>query len=165
MSDRPNVESTLILSRKDGSIIKTAGFTGETRRKRALSAAPETTNNQNATSEDAAGAENDKLTPAEELAASVFQFMKAAGILGATLATMTNDYGRESGSYTAKASNDAAQSSATDDSTNGLAGRSDAQVQLLRLRIKQLEVIIYPDPQYICCVVQRVGKQPGMDGR
>lgn len=33
------------------------------------------------------------------------------------------------------------------------------QVQLLRLRTKRQEIIIYPDSNYICCVVQSVGKQ------
>jgi hypothetical protein len=37
--------------------------------------------------------------------------------------------------------------------------RDESQVQLLRLRIKSREIIVFPDPQYLCCVVQRVGKQ------
>ena len=44
--------------------------------------------------------------------------------------------------------------------------REESQAQLMRLRIKSREIIIFPDPQYLCCVVQRIGKQgTAVEGR
>ena len=44
--------------------------------------------------------------------------------------------------------------------------RDESRVQLMRLRIKSREIIIFPDPQYLCCVVQRIGRQgTGVDTR
>ena len=161
LTDRPNVESTLILSRKDGSIIKTAGFALAEKRQRALSSAPEpTTDEANSAQDPAADAQRDA-TPAEELAASIYQFMSAAGALGVTLATTTARQDREDGSYHR---NDPKQQN-NEELVDVSAASADAEVQLLRLRVKQREIIIFPDSRYICCVVQRMGRQAGADGR
>lgn len=164
LTDRPNVESTLILSRKDGSIIKSAGFASAATRKRALSSAPERPIDQTNPAEDDAGEEQTKVTPAEELAASVFQFMTAAGALGSTLATVSAQQDREGGMQQSENKTSAAHTG-NDDTVDEVFDQADAQIQLLRLRIKQQEMIVFPDPRYICCVVQRVGKLHNVNGR
>jgi hypothetical protein len=32
------------------------------------------------------------------------------------------------------------------------------EVQLIRMRTKRQEIIIYPDTKFLCCVIQAVGK-------
>lgn len=170
LTDRPNVESTLILSRKDGSIIKTSGFAPAERRRRAQSAAPfqppeAATQNKDQGSgpEDTVGRE--KLHPATALATTIFDFMKAAGSLGATLTTVAEEQNLDDASHLRRA-----DATGTGAGTEGLteevdARRTDSQVQLLRLRVKHREIIIFPDPQYLCCVVQRVTKQHSGNAR
>ncbi|ETN40357.1 uncharacterized protein HMPREF1541_04634 [Cyphellophora europaea CBS 101466] len=170
LSDRPNVESTLILSRKDGSIIKTTGFTSAEKRRRAQSTAayqaaesPAQVKDADAGNEEAI-AEQEKFSPAEELAASIFQFMKAAGTLGTTLtAVSAGQDGEDSNTLRRPESGRAPDTDGTTEESE--ARRIDSQVQLLRLRVKHREIIIFPDPHYLCCVVQRIGKQAGSDHR
>ncbi len=37
----------------------------------------------------------------------------------------------------------------------------DGEVQLLRLRTKKHEIIVYPDAKFLCCVVSRSGQGQG----
>jgi hypothetical protein len=164
LNDRPNVDATLILSRKDGTIIKSAGFAVAQQRQRALTSGPEPPSDQIKTQEDGGSEEQVKATPAEELAASVFQFMTAAGSLGSTLAAVSAGQGRGSGSFQQERGSNKSQPG-DDEPPDANPESADAQVQLLRVRIKHKEVIIFPDPQYICCVVQRVGKQAATESR
>lgn len=164
LTDRPNVEATLILSRKDGSIIKSSGFEPVSKKQRALSSAPEIPTEQSKSPEDGVNEEPPKATPAEELAASVFQFMTAAGALGSTLASVSVRQEREDGSFQQELKSGKPQPG-NEESIDLHTDSAEAQVQLLRLRIKQKEVIIFPDPRYICCVVQRIGKHAAADGR
>jgi hypothetical protein len=165
LTDRPNVESTLILSRKDGSIIKTSGFASSEKRRRAQSSAPfqPPENGLQSKDEGAAGEEADseqrKSLPQEELAASIFHFMKAAGTLGSTLTSVADEQAQEDGSQLRKSDANNVAPDAGDTTEEGETRRNDSQVQLLRLRVRHREIIIFPDPQYLCCVVQRVGKQ------
>lgn len=110
-------------------------------------------------------AEPEKLSAAEELAASIFQFMKAAGSLGGTLTTIAAEQDSDEGSSLRRT--EALSRGADPDvpAEEAEARRGESQVQLLRLRVKHREIIIFPDPQYLCCVVQRVGKQLAGEGR
>jgi hypothetical protein len=38
------------------------------------------------------------------------------------------------------------------------------EVQLIRMRTKRQEIIIYPDTKFLCCVIQAVGKFGQSDG-
>ena len=38
------------------------------------------------------------------------------------------------------------------------------EVQLLRMRTKRQEIIIYPDTKFLCCVIQTVGKSGQSNG-
>ena len=100
-------------------------------------------------------------SPAEELAASIFQFVKSAASLGMTLCSVASQSEHEdTASFRVGQPGDEVGSdsnkTALEDSEDL---RDESQVQLMRLRIKSREIIIFPDPQYLCCVVQRIGKQ------
>lgn len=100
-------------------------------------------------------------SPAEELASSIFQFVKSAASLGTTLCSVASHSAQEDGaSFFRSQQGDKlgtdSNKTASDDSEDL---QDESQVQLMRLRIKSREVIIFPDPQYLCCVVQRTGKQ------
>ena len=105
------------------------------------------------------GDTQDKPKPAELLASSIFQFVNNASALGMTLGTVSRNATGQDGipaglSY---ASTKAPKhDTIADDEPDSRSGEDD--VQLLRLRTKHQEIIIFPDPNYICCVVQRVGK-------
>jgi hypothetical protein len=158
------------LSRKDGSIIKVAGFASAEKRQRAQStvtypaAVATQSNEENGTTEEAAANETDTASPPEELAAAIFQFMKVAESLGSTLTSVSKE---ENLDDSAGRRNDTG--SRTQDrigaAEDGDSRRHDSQVQLLRLRIRQREIIIFPDVRYLACVVQRIGKQPGTETR
>lgn len=100
------------------------------------------------------------VSPAEELANSVFQFVKSAVSLGTTLCTVAAETEEGGNSLRPPQHGDKFGTEATKaaaDESEDL--REEAQVQLMRLRIKSREIIVFPDPQYLCCVVQKVGKQ------
>ncbi len=103
--------------------------------------------------------------PAEELASSVFQFVTSASFLGTTLCSVAVQVGEEDGAALRhpRQGDNLSNETALEDSEDV---RGESQVQLIRLRVKSREIIIFPDPHYLCCVVQRVGKQGNAaDGR
>ena len=174
LTDRTNVESALILSRRDGSIIKTAGFATTEQRRRAESAAaykpsadvaggpnqapssmPAQENDEQAVQDDVPEA-----SPAEELAASVYKFVKSAELMGASLNGLSIEREADGKTSVFNADGDSEKHVADVNSASkeSVAGNEDSQIQLLRLRIRRREVIIFPDPQYLCCVVQRISK-------
>lgn len=163
LSKRPHVQSTLILSRKDGSIIKATGLiTSSTEDSQqgaayadAQTSSPTAEKDQIAPTEKQEATSTEPATsPAHVIAESIYTFVASAGALAESLGKIN---------------------AATDSSrTRNEAGRVDVQhgdgtaarsalpvvdeVQLLRLRLKKQEVIIFPDPQYLCCVVQDLEK-------
>ena len=178
LSSRPNVESTLILSRSVGTIICATGNlsrnerNGELGRPRTAGLATEatatepkateTTDSSDAKLEvDGAAVQNNQvLSPAERLAVAVFGFVQSATMLGRAVGGSYHDHDMQ----------DAARTNLFDTVTSQLGNSQyqmeevensskEDQVQLLRLRTKRQEIIIYPDSNYICCVVQSVGKQ------
>jgi hypothetical protein len=141
----------LILSRWDGSIIKATGAVAAEKRKRAQSVA----DYQPATGEGTGDADAEmQPTPAEALASSIFQFMKIAGSVGDTLCAVSME--QEAEDFSLRRSDQDQKGSAYGTHAVPI---DESQIQLLRLRIKHREVIIFPDPRYICCVVQRTGRQ------
>lgn len=106
--------------------------------------------------------------PAEVLASSIFQFVKTATSLGTTLCSVASQSEKDDGASLLRSQQGG--NLGTDSSTIALDDsedlRDESQVQLMRLRIKSREIIIFPDLQYLCCVVQRIGKQgTGVNGR
>jgi hypothetical protein len=118
----------------------------------------------NGTTEPDSDQHQPQLTPAEVLASSIYDFVKAASVLGVSLATVSADEEREDSTYP-QPSNGGARSAEPADATESTSNSAESQVQLLRLRIKHQEIIIYPDQNYLCCVVQRIGQRRGTDGR
>lgn len=158
LAKRPGVKSTLILARKDGSIIKASGMIVAdnklvSKRQSMYGMQGETHNDQSMTNDptmdnvDDLGqkAEGSRLTPAQILAASIYSFVVAATTVSEALAEV-----------------DGTKSAFAADETQALAhlkgpdalAQPDTNVQLLRLRLRKQEVIIFPDPSYLCCVVQ-----------
>lgn len=175
LSSRPNVESTLVLSRSDGSIICATGSISPSQQANvggrpvsaALSATRDSTTNEVANEPESAS-EAEEVTPqskaamgpAELLASSVLSFVHSATLLGRA-AGRSNDDPESQDAARAGFYETAPNQEADDQEQNGdseSAGRED-QIQLLRLRTRRQEVIIYPDTKYLCCVVQSVGKQ------
>lgn len=170
LTERRNVQSTLILSRKDGSIIRATGL--DRLEKQTTSSADAsyrwTSPQQDPSSEvNTDGTSNpvvvedtiNKLQPAGVLAASVFQFVNSASSLGQTLGNTSRNVSGVDASLTTAGYSTAANRSKSEavDEESDLRDSED-EVQLLRLRIKHQEIIIFPDANYICCVVQRAGK-------
>ncbi|KAJ9647522.1 hypothetical protein H2204_000151 [Knufia peltigerae] len=170
LTERPNVQSTLILSRKDGSIIRATGLdrlgkpatssTDASYRWTSPQQDPRPEADTDGTNKrgdvDDTGS---KPQPAEVLAASVFQFVNSASSLGQTLgSTSRNIFGGDAPLTTAgyNAISNGSKKEVVDEEIDFR--DSEDEVQLLRLRIKHQEIIIFPDANYICCVVQRAGK-------
>ena len=173
LTERPNVQSTLILSRRDGSIIRATGV-GTLERK--ASTAPgksyqwsqaRASNNGSQGPDIGGTSSTDKADDGdlqqiakavEVLAASIFQFVNNASMLGEILGTASRTGGRTDGPYaTAGYGTDASRKETISEEDAENAPGED-EVQLLRLRTKHQEIIIFPDSNYICCVVQRIGK-------
>lgn len=161
LTDRPNVQSTLILSRKDGTIIRATGVDAAEKQNSAggyqWSTTPSNTEVQQETEVKTAEQEDaeSKLQPVAVLASSIFQFVNNASSLATTLGTTSRHVtGAQSGFAAGEPGNK--DDGTTEDEVDPKA--SEDEVQLLRLRTKHQEIIIFPDPNYICCVVQRMGK-------
>ena len=79
-------------------------------------------------------------SPAEELAASIFQFVQIAGSLGSTLSSVSAE--QEAEDFTSRRS-DSNQKPADADENNTMPA-DESQIQLLRLRVKHREIIVFP---------------------
>lgn len=176
LTGRPEVESTLILSRKDGSIIKVAGSLEEapehagsgTASSSAVTSAhgqaepveAKVTEDGEADGEAADGATMSDAeagpTRAEILASDIHQFVAAASSLASSLQSTArsteSDPSYKSGSDHRHVQQDAAAPRAEQQAAS-------SEVQLLRMRTKKHEIIIYPDPNFLCCVVQNMQRQ------
>lgn len=168
LTRRPNVRSTLILSRKNGSIIKTSGsIADESLDEREPSNQHNVTEGstsfvQNSTestkpASDASDlpVEEPKMSRAQVLAASIYAFVAAAVDLGSSLQSVEN---RDS---SVSRTQDIAKSASQNVGSHGYLkteAYAEDDVQLLRLRLKRQEIIIFPDPNYLCCVVQDLDK-------
>ena len=132
--------------------------------------------NSNGETNNSTGAENGTVgdeehtmpLPAEVLARSIFQFVETATLLGTTLCSVASQSEKDDGASFLRSRH--GDNLASDGSKTAMDDSEDlgdeSQVQLMRLRIKSREIIIFPDPQYLCCVVQRIGKQgTGVNGR
>jgi len=171
LSDRPNVQCTLILSRHDGSIIRATGVValetpstytlGDHRQNLPPREAGTETDGRPPERRDS-GPQEYSPTPAEVLAASIFQFVTNATSLGTALGSTTRTGSEGDGS--AMGGRRLASTSVTKQKAHGgdedFEGHDadDDEVQLLRLRTKQHEIIIFPDANYICSVVVTVGQ-------
>lgn len=175
LTERPNVQSTLILSRKDGSVIRATGLANpatknetapgatypwsQSRETRSDSGGPEKGHAAGERSDESEGAQTHSM-PIELLASTIFQFVINANSLGVTLGATTRSAGGRDVPHLGTSHGDSAKEWSQETTVEDESEKTidDTDVQLLRLRTKHQEIIIFPDPNYICCVVQRVGK-------
>lgn len=164
---RPNVRSTLILSRKDGSIIKATGFVGSSTEK--TSRHSRDYSNTEAVTTTAFSEESGKdskdevsvskttepaISPAQVLAESIYTFVASAVALAESLGKIDT----QGDASTALTESGRGRQGKDDSVPPDTTSQADDDVQLLRLRLKKQEVIIFPDLKYLCCVVQDMEK-------
>ncbi|EEQ34209.1 conserved hypothetical protein [Microsporum canis CBS 113480] len=186
LTSRPGVQSTLILSRKDGSIIQTTGLLATsspadgTSSSSAPSAEPATPSStidlDDRRSETASSPvviqpptqpTPYKPSPAETLAVHIHAFVCSASSLSTALSSpldSEDDHGAESGNGNSlNKDGDTAGSNPFED--QALSEREeDDELKLLRLRTKIHEIIIIPDRKYLLCVVHDVSATAGGAG-
>lgn len=146
---RPNVQSTLILSREDGSVISATGLSSE----------QGTRNGRRQEQDVSTISAEEGPTPAEQLASAIFQFVLASNSLSSKMELVSVEKAERldiaSLSDEGKIAPSKHQVDRDADMRDGAGG---SEVQLLRMRTKRQEVIIFPDTKFLCCVVQAVGK-------
>lgn len=177
LTSRPGVQSTLILSRKDGSIIQSTGLLAaqeqNTPRQTPLaSSTPEP--NPLAQSTDPSPAPTTSQSTyqpsqAEALAAHIFNFVSSASALGISL---SKPIPQQSGDAPNSSGLDGAYGTYTNGTrTPGEEQDADAgdrdeedEVKLLRMRTKKHEIVVVPDKKYLLCVVHDAAGATGGPG-
>ncbi|KAJ5889351.1 hypothetical protein N7504_010161 [Penicillium tannophilum] len=168
LTSRPGVQSTLILSRKDGSIIQRTGQLAP----QEPSPRPAPTTTEQATlpsdSEPApAPAQTHQVSQAEALAAHIFAFVSSASALGVSLSNPTTQNSTDITPPTStpglEGEFDYANGSLTpreevDESTDR---EEDEEVKLLRMRTRKHEIVVVPDRKYLLCVVHDASHASG----
>jgi hypothetical protein len=159
LSNRPNVLCTLIISRKDGCIIHATGLASQS----AFYQSPDFGEHLQVPMSSAQGQEVDiemnssrrEPTYTEKLTASILEFVNTAVVLGSTLEVSHSEDGSNQKLDAVQTQGQAQRLVGDDD--EGTDGK-EQEVQLLRLRTRRQEIIIFPDANYLCCVVQNAGK-------
>lgn len=109
------------------------------------------------TSKDSNNAEVQKelLSPVQYLASTIHEFVKISSKLAAGVS--------QPGAYQQASPGNIVHGTTTQsqEQRDQLTITKDEDVQLLRLRTKKQEIIIFPDPNYLCCVVQNLAKTTG----
>ncbi|KAJ5305683.1 hypothetical protein PENANT_c041G09426 [Penicillium antarcticum] len=175
LTSRPGVQSTLILSRKDGSIIQSTGqLAGSTSEENGSSRAQIPSSESNplsAQSTDSSPASPALTAPSqyqpsqtEALAGHIFAFVSSASALGVSLSRPTigevptgeasQDYGIGKGTT-------------REEDRDGDAGdrEEDDEVKLLRMRTRKHEIVVVPDRKYLLCVVHDAAPGPATSAR
>ncbi|KAJ5258439.1 hypothetical protein N7497_001753 [Penicillium chrysogenum] len=168
LTSRPGVQSTLILSRKDGSIIQSTGQLAPTTEENGSSRTaqiPQSTTDSNPLSaaqptdpSPASPAVSQPYQPsqAETLAAHIFAFVSSAEALGISLSRPTPTVQRSSDSHwdvNYDYGNEAGAAREEDRDGDGVDRDEDGEVKLLRMRTKKHEIVVVPDRKYLLCVV------------
>ncbi|KAJ5791080.1 uncharacterized protein N7518_008091 [Penicillium psychrosexuale] len=181
LTSRPGVQSTLILSRKDGSIIQSTGQlaqmteeNGGSRTAHIPSATTEPTGLSTAQPTEPSPTSPAVSQPyqpsqAETLAAHIFAFVSSAEALGVSLSRPTPTVQRPSDSHwddNYDYGNEAGTAREEDRDGDGLDRDEDGEVKLLRMRTKKHEIVVVPDRKYLLCVVHDAspGGGPGASG-
>lgn len=180
LTSRPGVQSTLILSRKDGSIIQRTGLLApqepSTPRQTPLASSAAEPNPLAQTPDPAPASPaptNSQSTyqpsQAETLAAHIFSFVSSASALGVSLSKpilpQTGDAPNSSGLDGAYGtySNGTRTPQEEQDADAGDRDEED-EVKLLRMRTKKHEIVVVPDKKYLLCVVHDVAGATGGPG-
>lgn len=181
LTSRPGVQSTLILSRKDGSIIQSTGqlaqMTEENGNSRTAPSTPSTTDPNPLSA--AQPTDPSPTSPtvsqpyqpsqAETLAAHIFAYVSSAEALGVSLSRPTPTVQRPSDSHwdvNYDHGNETGTAREEDRDGEGVDRDEDGEVKLLRMRTKKHEIVVVPDRKYLLCVVHDAspGGGPGTAG-
>ena len=101
----------------------------------------------------------EEFTYGQKLAASIMTFVTAGEGLGGNLEGLTPESTQNNLRRKMTFSDDKQTGTRYSvDGEDGVSNAVDHELQLLRLRTKAQEIIIYPDQKYLCCVVQSTGK-------
>lgn len=169
LTSRPGVQSTLILSRKDGSIIQSTGQLAaqENTPPRTTPPAPASTD-QTPTAQPSDSSPASPISPtpttyqpsqAEALAAHIFNFVSSAAALGISLArpitTQTANGHSSSGLDAEYGSYGNVTGTTTVQEDQDVQGdrEEEDEVKLLRMRTRKHEIVVVPDRKYLLCVV------------
>lgn len=169
LTNRPGVESTLILSRQDGSIIKVTGsLDDESEHPENAITSLDTRSPTHEIAERLAATSSEDVdvgdgimptdvevgpTRAEKLASDIFLFVSAASFLASSLQSTTSSKASYKNGISYRQSKDEMATA------NGRLEADSGEVQLLRMRSKKHEIVIFPDPNFLCCVIQNVERQ------
>ncbi|KAJ5895742.1 uncharacterized protein N7473_005141 [Penicillium subrubescens] len=184
LTSRPGVQSTLILSRKDGSIIQSTGQLAAQENSPRTTPPVPSTPDQTPTAQPSDSSPASPTSPipttyqpsqAEALAAHIFNFVSSASALGVSLArpittqptanehsssgldTEYGSYGNGTGTNTPGEEDQDAQGDREEED----------EVKLLRMRTRKHEIVVVPDRKYLLCVVHDAahgGGGPGAAG-
>ncbi|KAJ6124488.1 hypothetical protein N7471_011805 [Penicillium samsonianum] len=169
LTSRPGVQSTLILSRKDGSIIQSTGQLAQTTEENGSSRTAQISPSTTDPNPLSAAQPTDPSSPtsptvlqpyqpsqAETLAAHIFAFVSSAEALGVSLSRPTLTVQRPNDSHwdvNYDYVNEAGTAREEDRDGDGLDRDEDGEVKLLRMRTKKHEIVVVPDRKYLLCVV------------
>ncbi|KAJ5502750.1 hypothetical protein N7463_005624 [Penicillium fimorum] len=165
LTSRPGVQSTLILSRKDGSIIQSTGQLAQTEENSTSRTAhiPQSTTEQIPLSTTQPTDPSPTLpvsqsyqpSQAETLAAHIFAFVSSAEALGVSLSRPTLTVQRPSDAHWDVNYDYAKEGTVREEDQDGddFDRDEDGEVKLLRMRTKKHEIVVVPDRKYLLCVV------------
>ncbi|PYH97719.1 hypothetical protein BO71DRAFT_447786 [Aspergillus ellipticus CBS 707.79] len=164
LTSRPGVQSTFILSRKDGTIIQSTGLHAPKPTRTSPPPPSEEPSEPTSPAEAPSSPQNDQPPPpqqqqqqpqqplqkpyypshAEALAAHIFAFVSSASDLSLSLSHPPEGAGRQEGFADGGAGE-----------AEGAFEREgdDDEVKLLRLRTKKHEIVVVPDRKFLLCVV------------
>ncbi|RAQ48512.1 hypothetical protein AFGD_008362 [Aspergillus flavus] len=180
LTSRPGVQSTFILSRKDGTIIQSTGL---------LATRPAGNSSPNVSQVDPAAEEQsvETMTPAESptpstpssattpnrqtsyqpsqaeaLAARIFAFVSSASDLSLSLSRPLDKNAHGSKTDSNGLQEGLGNGTSRDDGDGEASEREDDdEVKLLRLRTKKHEIVVVPDKKYLLCVVHDAAHPAG----
>ncbi|KAB8227856.1 hypothetical protein ETB97_004534 [Aspergillus alliaceus] len=179
LTSRPGVQSTFILSRKDGSIIQSTGLLAA---KSASSSSPSmsqtdisaeepsestTTPAEPSSPSTPSGAATHRQpsyqpSQAEALAARIFAFVSSASDLSLSLSRppteTTNGSKTEPNGFQEGLGNGISRDDGDGETSEK---EDDDEVKLLRLRTKKHEIVVVPDKKYLLCVVHDAAHPAG----
>jgi hypothetical protein len=181
LTSRPGVQSTLILSRKDGSIIQSTGqLAAQENSPRNTPPAPSTPDQTpTAQPSDSSPASPSSPKPttyqpsqAEALAAHIFNFVSSASALGVSLARPMTTYPTANGhsssgldaEYGSYGNGTGTNTPREEDRDTQGDREEEDEVKLLRMRTRKHEIVVVPDRKYLLCVVHDAAHGGGVPG-
>ena len=142
LASKPGVQSTLILSRKDGTIIRSTGLLSSS-----VTESPNNTSNDVDASAVNGVEGTSSTSSAQELARLVFSFVSNAGSLALNLSLHGQSRAAFNGEIAGR------PTTASTESESLRENNGNDEVKLLRLRTRKNELVIVPDKGFLLVVV------------